>query len=509
MRFKPVHVLLGCFLFVLSCTKETNFSSSNLENGNDPLSKSEIDAFVFDRLQQEEIFTWDMADNLVLWSAIVRADSIVAIGYKPADEANINEKLHLIDLQAEKWRKARQGLLDFIVAEMNKEFPGQNFTEEDILAFPKDEYLPAIDVRISSKRIIDQLREMPEVRYIEPMGYQTERLTNRSASGCNNDPDNSIPSADFQTISPNVKVPWNFYNMNIPSAWNNSTGDGVTIALLDTGTSPNQNNLGSQFNSGQSQGRNIDREGTYVSSWWWWASPDGPNDGCGHGTQMAGLLAGPRGSDGAAVGVAYNADLLAIRTVADVVILGSRETRGVADGLRMAANRNDVKIISMSIGSIFSSGRISDAIRYAYNRGKLIFAAAGTSTSFTSFVGVVFPAWMNETIAVTGVTDGSPLKKCNSCHTGDKVDFVAVMERRNDDDRTSLTLAMSGNQPSRIGGSSAATAMTAGIAALVWAKNPSMNRNQVLQKLKNASQFYPSRNSDFGWGLIDAVAAVN
>lgn len=506
MRFKPVHALVWCIFFVVSCSKDISIPTSNDQ---DPLSKMEIDDFVFQKLDEQSTFSWDMTDNLMLWSAVVQSDSIVTIGYQPANESNIDQRLHIIDLQSEKWQKARALIMDFILEEMNKELPGQNLTEEDIIAFPRDKFLPAVDVKIHSKNIIEKLRQMPEVRYVEPMGYQTERLNSRSSSGCNNDPDNNIPSADFQTISPNVKVPWNFYNMNIPNAWNTSTGDGITIALLDTGTSPNQNNLGSEFNSGQSQGRFIDREGTYVSSWWWWASPDGPNDRCGHGTKMAGVLAGPRGSDGAAVGVAYNADLLAIRTVADVVILGSRETRGVADGLTMAANRNDVKIISMSIGSIFSSGRISDAVRYAYGRGKLIFAAAGTSTSFTSFVGVVFPAWMNETVAVTGVTDGSPLKKCNSCHTGDKVDFVAVMERRNDDDRTSLTLTMSGNQPSRVGGSSAATATTAGIAALVWATNPSMSRNQVLQKLKNASQFYPSRNSNFGWGLIDAVQAVN
>ncbi|MEZ4993218.1 MAG: S8 family serine peptidase [Saprospiraceae bacterium] len=60
-----------------------------------------------------------------------------------------------------------------------------------------------------------------------------------------------------------------------------------------------------------------------------------------------------------------------------------------------------------------------------------------------------------------------------------------------------------------MGGSSAATATTAGIAALVWATNPSQSRTQVLTRLKNASQFYPGRNGEFGWGKIDAAAAVN
>ena len=38
-------------------------------------------------------------------------------------------------------------------------------------------------------------------------------------------------------------------------------------------------------------------------------------------------------------------------------------------------------------------------------KGKLIFCAGGTSTSFTTFVGVIFPAWMSETVAVTGLKD--------------------------------------------------------------------------------------------------------
>ena len=42
---------------------------------------------------------------------------------------------------------------------------------------------------------------------------------------------------------------------------------------------------------------------------------------------------------------------------------------------------------------VFSVGRIKDAVRYAHGKGKLIFAAGGTSTSFTNFVGVIFSLW--------------------------------------------------------------------------------------------------------------------
>jgi hypothetical protein len=115
---------------------------------------------------------------------------------------------------------------------------------------------------------------------------------------------------------------------------------------------------------------------------------------------------------------------------------------------------------------------------------------------------------MSETVAVTGVKEGYPLERCNTCHDGSEVDFIVPMQRRNDTGRTSLTLAMSGNTPAYVGGSSAATATTAGMAALVWATNPSQSRATVLNRMKNAASIYPGRNGNFGWGIIDAQYAV-
>ncbi len=206
---------------------------------------------------------------------------------------------------------------------------------------------------------------------------------------------------------------------------------------------------------------------------------------------------------------AYNCNLKAYRAMTDVVVNGSSEKAGVRDALYDIGNDGTVKIVSMSIGDVSYSSTVADGIYYAYNRGKLIFAAAGTSLSWTNWWGVIFPANMAETVAVTGIKDGTYYERCNTCHSGSAVDFVAVMQRNFDYSRTSLTLALSGNTPAYVGGSSAATATTAGIAALVWATNPSQSRSQVLQRLKNASQFYPSRSSEFGWGIIDAAVAVN
>lgn len=506
MRIELRIALLATVLFVTGCSD--NVVQTDWTNSQDPLEKAEIDGFVYQQLESKGEFWWNAADDHTLWSAAVQSDSVLSIGYQPVNEKNLNERLHLIDIQDDAWKKVRTNLIEFIVSETNKAFPEKNYTAKDLMPFGEEEVLPFINIKVWDEKLIAQLRQMPEVRYVDPIGYITEdmEIRLRSDSGCDAEPD-VIAASDYSTITPNAKVPWNYTNMNIPNAWSLSTGAGIGVALIDTGTSPDQPKLGSQFNSGQSSGRTLTRLGFYVSGWFT-STPDGPNDKCGHGTQMAGLIAAPRSTDGATVGVAYNCNLVAMRAVDDVVILGSAETNGVTNAVRNAADRSNVRILSMSIGTPFSSGQISDAIKYAYGKGKLIFAAAGTSYSFTTFVGVIFPATMAEVVAVTGIKEGTPLVKCDACHVGSKVEFVSVMERRNSD-MTSLTLAMYSSTPTTIGGSSAATATTAGIAALVWSRNANQTRAQVLDKMRRAASLYPTRNSSFGYGIIDAVRAVS
>ncbi|MEO0339623.1 MAG: S8 family serine peptidase, partial [Bacteroidota bacterium] len=474
----------------------------------EPLSKEEINNFALLQLQRFDEFHWSSASDFMIYSAAVQTDSIMAVGFQIEGFENINERMHEVDMQANTWKNKRQEIIDFIVEATNRIDPTRTVTSEDLMPFGLDEYLPALDIKIANPDLVSALRKRKDIRYVEPMGYGSEPVGLRSDSGCDVQANNNINSNDFSYTSPDARVSWHLEEMNVDDAWNVSSGRGITIAVLDTGTDPNQSKLNGSFNQGESTGRTLTRRGYFRSGWWWNKKIDGPNDRCGHGTQMAGLAVAPKGFNKTIVGSAYGANLVALRVTSDVIVNTSDEKRGVADGLTYSANRSDVKVISMSIGDVFSSSRVADAVRYAHGRGKLIFAAAGTSLSWTSWWGVIFPANMSETVAVTGVKDGFPLQKCNTCHDGSQVDFVAVMQRRSNNDRLALTLAPSGNTPANVGGSSAATATTAGIAALVWATNPGMSRTTVLNRLKNASQFYPSRDGNFGWGRIDANAAV-
>ena len=477
----------------------------------EPMTREAINERIWQELHSGKVFDWQVADENMLYSASMLSDSIYAIGYQPAGYTGIEDRIHTIDLRSPEWTAARERVYDIVLQGEREARNQPELQIEDLLPFGEARVLPQMSIQITNRATLTRLRELPELRYLEPMGYyfEPEGQAMRSSSGCGVSPDYNLPLADYTPVAPNnAKVPWNFYLHNIPTAWNTTTGDNIKVAIIDTGSSDSQDNLRSNFNSGYSSGRSVQAVSTKYSGSWWWKSLDSPNDDCGHGTQMSGLATGPRSNDGNSVGVAYNADLKTFRAVEDVIISSSNEKNGVKDALIAIGNDSSIKIASMSIGTPFSSGTVQDGIYYAYNNGKLLIAAAGTSTSFTNWYGVIFPATMSQTVAVTGVKEGSSLQRCNTCHSGDDVDFVITMQRSFDNDRVSLTLSTSTNQPTYVSGSSAATATTAGIAALVWSTNPSQSRNQVLQKLKNASQFYPARDGDYGWGRIDAAAAV-
>jgi subtilisin family serine protease len=163
----------------------------------------------------------------------------------------------------------------------------------------------------------------------------------------------------------------------------------------------------------------------------------------------------------------------------------------------------------MSMGRITSSSQISDAVRFAYGRGKLVFTAAGTSFGWTAgWFGVIFPATMTEVQAVTGVKQNSNFNNCDACHKGSQVDFVVVMERAGDNMHP-LSLAMSGDAPSTVGGSSVATASMAGMSALIWSRYPALTRDQLISKLQQNSSRYPVKSGEYGWGMLNVDVATN
>lgn len=485
--------LVAIFFALSSCnTEDLQNESSNIEmSQKDPLTAKQINEGINQSLKTKGSFNWANQSDHFLWSAIFQGNKMVSIGFGESKE------------DFDRSKSSNNQAMETEILSMIKKYEGK---DERTFFLASDKYLNQMDVVIEKEETIKALRQMKTIRYLEPGDYhyfENENkfnLASRSSgggSGCGFS-STTLNADDYTSTTPGAKIPWAFTKHNIPDAWGYSTGAGVTIGLVDTGVSPEQAFLGNSFNNGSSSGRTINKLGVYNS--------DGSADQCGHGTKMASVMAAPRNNAGLPVGVAYNANLIAYRAAANVVLDTSSEQTGVKTAFTDLANNASVKIISMSMGHIFSVGKIEDGVKYAYSKGKLIFCAGGTSTSFTTFVGVIFPAWMPETQAITGVKEGASNQKCDVCHSGGEIDFTFQMERASGN--TVPVLSYYNGQADYVGGSSVATAATAGIAALVWAKNPSWTRDQVLNKMRQSATYYPNVNSSYGYGNINVLKAV-
>lgn len=473
-----------------------------------------VKGIIRESIVEKGSFEWKQLSASLLWAAIKNSGGVVSIGYQ-LKEVPFNEaRIDLIQIGENSWREVSDDLLQMMLKSERELNP--SLTMDELIVW-QEEVLPVLNVFLKNSKTVDLLLASDLVRYVEPMQYDTALLTEEHyrQSGCSpNLPDLALtPGLHYGVITPFSKASWNYPDHGILDAWRFVSGKGIKVFLIDTGVSYAQENLGSAFNQGFSGARTLERIVTLPRQRFLGIFNVGPvetpEDRCGHGTAMAGVLAAPRGTDGNVAGIAYNANLITCRASSDVFIDEAREVKGVSDAFTRAAQLADVRIISMSMGRITVSSQIRDAIQYAHAKGKMIFCAAGTSFSFTAgWAGVIFPASLPEVQAVTGVQQQSNFTACENCHSGPEVDFVVVMERANDH-KTPLTVSDRGDDPSTIGGSSVATASMAGMAALVWSRYPSASRDQILTMLERHSSYYPLRHSRWGWGKFQPALAVD
>lgn len=460
------------------------------------LPQGDLDRIILQTLQDHDGFTWDLVDLRTRWSAAQYNEHHVAIGYKPANIGDISDVIHTIDIRRPEWKAVHDALIDLVLTGLNKD-RATALRLEDIL-IEDDPRLPILTLRFTDVDVFTQLYNLKNVRYIEPLGYWPAAGSQRSASGCDGS-STAVNAADLTTITPNARQPWNYVNHTIPAAWATVQGQGITVGVIDAGISSSQPLLGGNFNNGESNvGRSVTTGYTFGTSAY---------TSCTHGTSMSGLATGPRNDQGGTCGVAYKSNLHFIHGCEDVVLDLSSELTGVKNGLVQMGDNAAVRVVSMSVGTPFSSSVLTDGVNYAYGKGKMLMAAAGTSTSWLSWWGVVYPAALAKCVAVTGVKENG--SRCASCHEGSQVDLTICMERNASSSRNSLSLPPSGTGPTYIGGSSAATSTAAGIAALVWSAKPTATRDQVLLCLKNTAQFASAPSSSKGYGNINAAAAVN
>jgi len=272
---------------------------------------------------------------------------------------------------------------------------------------------------------------------------------------------------------------WWHWAVHTPAAWDLTTGNSnIIIAVCDTGVQTTHPDLAAHLIL---PGYNTFLNNAYVE------------DSFGHGTMVAGF-AGAIGNNGLGVaGMAWNIKILPIRiTYADGV--GSAYLSDMAEGLSYAADRG-AKVINCSFSG-YSSSTIETAAKYARGKGALICFAAGNSALDLSV------GYLDSTnIVVVGATTATDTLASWSNY-GKPIDMVAPGENV-------MTTYLGGGYASG-SGTSFASPITAGLAALIFSVNPGLAPVEVERVLKSTCRDLGVAGDDnlYGAGMIQADAAV-
>lgn len=219
-------------------------------------------------------------------------------------------------------------------------------------------------------------------------------------------------------------------------AWAGGSGAGVRVAIVDTGSGPHPdlNIVGGASFTGEAGGY---------------------NDGHGHGTHTAGIAAGRANAGRCTSGVAYGADILAVRVLTAV---GSGSTDAISQGIIWAAD-NGAKVISMSLGGTGMSQAMNQAGQYARDRGVVLVCAAGNSnTSAPSYPAAY--SWCIS-VAASGAADAL----ASFTNYGSTVDVAAPGENI-------LSTLRTGGY-GQMSGTSMAAPVVSGVAALLVGRGAS------------------------------------
>ncbi|MFI1221816.1 MULTISPECIES: S8 family serine peptidase [unclassified Streptomyces] len=251
---------------------------------------------------------------------------------------------------------------------------------------------------------------------------------------------------------------WYLSAMQAEDMWKVTTGEGMKVAVIDTGVNSATPSLRGQVLKG------VDVTG---------APGDETDDYRGHGTTMAELIAGTGKGDGLK-GLAPGAQIIPVR-MSDVGFMTKRNTviGDVKKAIRAAAD-SDARIISVSIGDDFSSREEHEAIKYAESKGKLVIAGVGNEGNKENRK--QYPASYPEVVGVASA-DRQGKVSYYSQHSG-SVDVASPGSDIPFWCDNSFKSYCDGD-----GGTSAATAIASASAALVWSLHPDWTANQVLNVL--------------------------
>lgn len=282
-------------------------------------------------------------------------------------------------------------------------------------------------------------------------------------------------------------TPWGIQAIyNDPAIVKTSGGSGIKVAVLDTGVLRTHTDLT----------KNVEQCKDFSQN----KSPlidNSCSDGNGHGTHVSGTILANGGSNGLGIyGVAPEAKLWSYKVLNN---RGTGYSDDIAAAIRKVADEpvptGSHVIISMSLGSSSKDSLISSAVDYAYGKGVLVVAAAGNDGPGTNTIG--YPGALVNAVAVAA------LENVQQNGTYRVADFSSRGNPATDGDYVIQERDIEVSAPGRaiestwkdggyntISGTSMATPHVSGLAAKIWAENPSYNNTQLRLELQRRAKLY-------------------
>lgn len=277
---------------------------------------------------------------------------------------------------------------------------------------------------------------------------------------------------------------WHLDALGAATAWLESTGAGVTVAVIDSGVDASHPDLAGQVLPGIDL---VEPGG------------DGRTDPVGHGTTIASLIAGRHDDADGVAGLAPEAKILPVRVLDhqnrydDPVI--------VAKGVQWAVDHG-ARVVNLSLGGANYSPALADALDYAFARDVVVVACTGNALP-NETQDVWFPAREPGVIAVAGLdrrTSRDPL--WSHSRTGRATVLTAPA--------TDLLGARTAGAYWSVEGTSFATPLVSATAALIRARWPRMSAANVVHRLTQTARDLgeSGRDDRYGFGAVDPVVAL-